>query len=370
MLNEQAVKWARRQTTKGLAAKAILQILASYADGDGRCFPALRTIADDGCTDTKSVRRQLKSLEAAGLIAWERGGSHKANTYTLALHVNPVPEEPEADSWSGSPRDDDSDAPNSGAERPQSESVERTPSGAQRPQRDPALWAERPQSDEALSGPLWALRPRSAQITEALCGRSAHKFGGGAPTEELTTSSSVGKSRARGSRELAEALNATSRSTEVAKLVKRWAEGHDKPLPRTTYDLLARQVQMLRDRGGRPAHVWAALREWDEKQAAGEKPKPGLLPYLHDQIKLDGLTASQMYATPVDYLRDEDIDVFEVLGYDPVQVEAPPEIENGPMDARRAWYDQARAERHKVRCGEARERIARRQQLQLLPRPA
>jgi len=102
---------------------------------------------------------------------------------------------------------------------------------------------------------------------------------------------------------------------------------------------------------------------WDEKLRNGDSPKPGLLPYLHDEIKLEGLSAAQLYATPVEYLRDEDIDLYEVLGFDDALIEAPPEIENGPMDERRAWYQKARAERRMVRCVQAREVIARRQEM-------
>jgi hypothetical protein len=143
----------------------------------------------------------------------------------------------------------------------------------------------------------------------------------------------------------------------------KWREHHDPPLPSTIYTLIARQVDVLRDQNATPAYVWAALLTWDRKHADGEKPKPGLLPYLHDEIKLAGLTSGELYATPTEYLHDADLDVFEILGYDDYQPEAPPEIENGPMDARRAWYQHARAERHKIRCVQAREVIARRQEI-------
>lgn len=340
-MNELAIKWARRQGTGSLAAKATLMILASYANEDGRCFPALRTIAEDGCTDTKSIRRQLAQLEKLGLISWDRGGSHRANTYALALHVNPVLEG------------------DTGAECPQSDGTDDYFMGAQRPQSDPSSGAERPQSGVGHSESSGAERPQ-------IQGRSAHEFGGGAPTEVLTNKTSVGTSRARGSQAVAEALNATARSANVIRLVRHWAEGHAEALPRTTYDLLARQVETLRQAGAAPAHVWAALQQWDEKHRNGEKPKPGLLPYLHDQVKLDGLTVAQLYATPIDYLRDEDIDVFEVLGFDSYQPEAPTEVENGPMDERRAWYAEARAKRLRERCQEAKARIARKQQLRLV----
>lgn len=171
--------------------------------------------------------------------------------------------------------------------------------------------------------------------------------------------------RPRGSRAVAEALNGTAHSAEARGIIRKWSETHDEALPQTIYTLLAKQIDTLRERGATGAYVWAALLAWDEKRHEGEKPRPGLLPYLHDQIKLDGLAPYQLYATPVEYLRDDDIDVFEVLGYDSHPPEAPDDIEYGPFNIRHDWYVQARADRHHERCIQAREVITRRQAMRL-----
>ena len=180
-------------------------------------------------------------------------------------------------------------------------------------------------------------------------------------TQDRTQHDHKSSGRPRGSRAVAEALNATAHSAEARGILRKWTAGQDEPLPPTTLTLLAKQIDTLRDRGATGAYVWAALLEWDEKRQIGDQPKPGLLPYLHDQIKLDGLSAGQLYATPVEYLRDEDIDVFEVLGYDSHPPEAPDEIENGPFDIRHDWYAAAIKQRHHERCIQAREVITRRQ---------
>lgn len=241
---------------------------------------------------------------------------------------------------------------------------------------------DRARSDQRVSAPILQNGPTPsgpAETDTAEVGATNPQEGGGCQPPEVRaevgatnplnrkgTKEPVGPvgspvTTARGDRAVAEALNATSHSAEARGIIRKWSVDHNEPLPQTIYTQLARQIDTLRDRGATGAYVWAALLAWDEKRAEGEKPRPGLLPYLHDQIKLDGLAPYQLYATPVEYLRDEDIDVFEVLGYDSHPPEAPDDIENGPFDIRHDWYAKAIKQRHHERCIQAREVITRRQ---------
>ncbi len=67
-----ARKWAKRQRTDGIATKAALLVLADYADNDGMCFPGVNSLAEDACTDERTMRRLLGRLADAELIDIEQ----------------------------------------------------------------------------------------------------------------------------------------------------------------------------------------------------------------------------------------------------------------------------------------------------------
>ena len=65
--------------------KMAFAMLLSYAWQNDYCFPGQRRLAEDLGLDERSVRRNLKSLEANGLLAIQRRGLGKTNIYELNL---------------------------------------------------------------------------------------------------------------------------------------------------------------------------------------------------------------------------------------------------------------------------------------------
>ena len=66
-------------------AKAVLFYLKDHADGEGKCWPGIRTIAAELGMSRSTVKRALGELYRAGLVAREerrRGnGSLSSNLY-------------------------------------------------------------------------------------------------------------------------------------------------------------------------------------------------------------------------------------------------------------------------------------------------
>jgi hypothetical protein len=112
-----ALRWARRQRTGSLSTKAVLLVLADYADADGVCWPSTRTLAEDCETDQRTVRRLLGRLRDGGLVAWE-SQPRRTTVYRLALRPTLVSE-------GSSPSDADQPATPSEGSRP-SERTSRT----------------------------------------------------------------------------------------------------------------------------------------------------------------------------------------------------------------------------------------------------
>lgn len=86
--------WARAQRTGSPGSKAVLMVLADYADERGTCWPAQETIAWETEMSTSTVYRRLRDLEALGLVTTERSkrpdGTWWPNRYRLALAHPPV----------------------------------------------------------------------------------------------------------------------------------------------------------------------------------------------------------------------------------------------------------------------------------------
>ena len=91
-----ALSWAKRQRAGGVAAKAVLLVLADYADEEGTCWPSQARIAAECELTDRSVRDQLTKLEAAGLITRSTkrrpDGTQDNSRFRLALdRRNEVP---------------------------------------------------------------------------------------------------------------------------------------------------------------------------------------------------------------------------------------------------------------------------------------
>ena len=63
--------WAVKQKVGNATGKAVLMMLANYADAEGRCFPSQETLASDSECNVRSVARWLSILERMGLIVRE-----------------------------------------------------------------------------------------------------------------------------------------------------------------------------------------------------------------------------------------------------------------------------------------------------------
>ena len=67
--------------------KMAFAMLLSYAWQNDYCFPGQRRLAEDLGLEERSVRRNLKALEANGLLSIQRRGLGKTNIYELNLTV-------------------------------------------------------------------------------------------------------------------------------------------------------------------------------------------------------------------------------------------------------------------------------------------
>lgn len=81
--------WAIKQKAGNVTGKAILLMLANYANAEGECFPSHETIASDCECNRRSVLRWLGIFEAMGLIKREQrrrsDGTRTSDFITLNL---------------------------------------------------------------------------------------------------------------------------------------------------------------------------------------------------------------------------------------------------------------------------------------------
>lgn len=84
----QAMQWALGFPAENATEKAILLVIANYADGNGRSYPGQQNIAEQASSSERTVRRVLESLEARGIIAREerrrKDGSRTSDVIVLA----------------------------------------------------------------------------------------------------------------------------------------------------------------------------------------------------------------------------------------------------------------------------------------------
>lgn len=68
-------------------ARSVYMYLKDRADAEGRCWPAINTIASELQLSRSTVKRALNDLCRAGLLAkekrWRENGSYSSNLYTL-----------------------------------------------------------------------------------------------------------------------------------------------------------------------------------------------------------------------------------------------------------------------------------------------
>jgi hypothetical protein len=88
-MSVQAITWALSVRTRSGAHKAVLLVLANYANDVNACWPSQAVIADEACCCPRTVRTILKHLETDGLIERETrrrtDGKHTSDRITLAV---------------------------------------------------------------------------------------------------------------------------------------------------------------------------------------------------------------------------------------------------------------------------------------------
>ena len=62
-------------------ARLVGFVLATYMDKDGRCYPGQARLAEGIGRSVATVRRGLRTLEAAGFLVTQRGGRGTCNRY-------------------------------------------------------------------------------------------------------------------------------------------------------------------------------------------------------------------------------------------------------------------------------------------------
>ena len=87
-----AISWALRQPTGHPSDKALLLVLANYADEDGVCWPSQERLVQESGFSARTIVRALQRLEARGLICRrKRGGDgtgRRTDIVTLATCHN------------------------------------------------------------------------------------------------------------------------------------------------------------------------------------------------------------------------------------------------------------------------------------------
>lgn len=85
----QAMAWAVKQKVGNATGKAILLMLANYADEEGRCFPSQETLATECECSKRSVLDWLQKFEDMGILTRDRrhgaGGYRRSDILTLGL---------------------------------------------------------------------------------------------------------------------------------------------------------------------------------------------------------------------------------------------------------------------------------------------
>lgn len=87
-MSVQAITWAINYPAENATEKAILLVLANYADGDGYCYPGQQSIARQSACSERTVRRVMDDLEARGVIKRvERRGTKGQRTSNATFLV-------------------------------------------------------------------------------------------------------------------------------------------------------------------------------------------------------------------------------------------------------------------------------------------
>lgn len=98
----QAMTWAIKQKVGNATGKAILLMLANYADDEGKCFPGQEKLAAECECSARTIREWLEKFENLGLISREKrrrnDGYRTSDLIVLNLESLPEAISPEGNS--------------------------------------------------------------------------------------------------------------------------------------------------------------------------------------------------------------------------------------------------------------------------------
>lgn len=94
-MSAEALNWAKNFEVASPTQKAVLLILADYADSEWSCFPGQETIARMACTSVRTVRRIMVEWEEAGLISRQHRKAKEGRGRTSdRIYIHP-PDQPD-----------------------------------------------------------------------------------------------------------------------------------------------------------------------------------------------------------------------------------------------------------------------------------
>ncbi|MGW4488425.1 helix-turn-helix domain-containing protein [Amycolatopsis sp. NPDC004368] len=261
-MGNKITRWALRQQAGAAPAKAVLLVLAGYADPTGRCADLpLADIAEASELSRSSVKRALAALDKAKLIevteTHHDDGRRSINKYQLSIKP-PVQSEP-------GPRVTQTPPPVHSEPGPRV-TVNRYGSTVTRP-----LTSENENGGVTVNRPSSSLPPSEVVVPRAGATRAhtrTHTRDAHARTEEPTPQ-----------RQRLDELNDTAVRPDTRRLIAAWRAGHATPVT----DKLVRQMTDIVDkavRSGRDSEcLAAALREWN---ARPDLFSPKMLVNLYD----------------------------------------------------------------------------------------
>jgi hypothetical protein len=119
-MSNAAVNWARRVTTGNPARKAVLMVLADYADEEWSCFPGQERLSTETELSTRTIGRALSDLEEVGLIRRARRTRGDGSRTSDRIYLQPLdavgltPRPPRPPSPPDTPSGSDDDPPPTG----------------------------------------------------------------------------------------------------------------------------------------------------------------------------------------------------------------------------------------------------------------
>jgi len=102
----QAMAWASKQRVGGVTGKAILLMLANYADQEGRCIPGQQKLADECECSPRAIREWLAKFEEMGIVRREerrRDDGYRTSDLIILSLSSPAPNASEISPADNSP---------------------------------------------------------------------------------------------------------------------------------------------------------------------------------------------------------------------------------------------------------------------------